>query len=244
MLRPAHRRNFTVNTFGITSGYFLHTIISRTRTAGAPTVVTVRPDRRSFINSTFFTRIHRVARHDPIPFMLRLSRNTSMRRILHTVHYKFASMVVSNSLLPCRRGITLATRIIHLTRTIKISIRNRLKAVKRAKASMRNNISRIACASPTRTTSFVTHANTSALTITVNATRNVCPGKVRPGLRVSVLHSVTKHVSVPLILRNNSTGPSTRVTRSIALNINGVGVSDSVGCTCFRGIHRVLTGRD
>lgn len=115
----------------------------------------------------------------------------------------------------------MAGRTISFFRPLNVPMRTRLKRIN-GRAICRRTLTNCRCASPSRTTRFIRHANYSSLTITVNGRRKICASRPRLGFRIiGHMHST---ISIPLILRNTSKVDSTSVGATVSLNVTGVGV--------------------
>lgn len=160
--------------------------------------------------------------------IVRRSRNVSPTVYRHSVRLNFSSIVVSNSLnrsngapVSCSCGTDIAHRIIGVTRTYNISMRNRVNYLndlranvtnRRSNSKTRNVLSRRRLLADTsRTRRFIGSAGISTLTVTVNADRNTCGFAHPPANSVlSVRHMGRVRTHVPgarLIVRNSSSIP-------------------------------------
>lgn len=250
------RNNCTVNTFGMGGVRVIRNVAHTTGGLGTPIVLRYSTNTHGCTSrNCLMTVIGTTTRRANLPVTLRLSRNPGFRAYGSYVSNNFASIVVSNSSLPFRRGVTIAGGIIRCTRTRNIIIRNRLNALTNIRSSIRISTSSTFCADPRRTCRFIGTANISSLTVTVNASRNTCGfGPNRgPRLHFSVLGRMDRGLpNFPVILRNtssmgrsrvgvvgrfNNRVPSTvNVPRSVlhgtsSLTIYGVGISSSVEVT-------------
>lgn len=239
LLTHTRRGNITVNTFSMNGVRVMVNTIGTTRRLRTPVVLRVT---RMELGDSPLRLVKPVVvsttRGTGISVTIRLSRKLGIGAIRRTLSVNFASMVLSNSLLPLRGGVGAMGNIIRATGRCNTAIRTRLKIIN--KGRNRNGDRGVLYAGPSSTGHFYSRAKISTLTITVNGTRKGCP--MLPRLHFSILRRVRGGIGAPLILRNNANVDSRRFRETVSLNIHGVGVtatsfSDLTSCTgaCYSG---------
>lgn len=211
LLSRTTRGNCKVPTCGIGGLRRVLTVVGTTSRASDPIVLRTSHNthsctKRGFLHRLIVTTMRACPR---VPIIVRRSRNGSPTAYCSTLHGNFADIVVSNSLRTStgaptdfRCGITIADRIIGITRSVNYDIRNRLNYLNslranrnrtRSNRNFRNALdgSRL-LASPSRTIRFIRTARISTLTITVNADRNTCGFAHGPANRVLTVDHVRR----------------------------------------------------
>lgn len=181
-----------------------------------------------------------------MPITLTLSRNGGPSYVHRTFHTNFDKLVVSTSTFPLRRGIHRAETIIRLTTDTRLYIRNRLNRLTSTPHCSRTTGTSVV-ARPASIRPFVIRANVSLLTISMNATRNVCTPNIMPTVSFRHLTRVFRYSDIPLTLRNNDNAPFSRLRLYAALKMTGVGIKTTVfrqkGSTLLRALYRSVSVR-
>lgn len=241
VLGGTRSRKCTIPTFGVRGLRALRMIIRDTTRLHSPIVLTKAPNACHCNNIKDLVSLMRSLTHRcGLPLILRLSRRRRDSSVFGGIHTKVHSIVVSNSRLPFRSGVTQIRRIAAFYRHFSIDIRTRLKHLNNRRSSLQISRGSSTCASPTTTTRFIRHARVSSLTMTVNATRNLCTR--RPQLSFIQLRRVHRQIRVPLILRNTSNLSRRSIRRYVHHNVYGIGITARLGVTFTSTLGKCFCG--
>lgn len=229
-MRSTRTGNCTIPTFGVRGTRAVRTVLRIYDRVQSPIVLTKAP--KAFGRVTLrrvCTLYDTCSAACGVPLTLRLSRRRSLSSVHHGIRTNIHDTVVSNDRFPFTRGIGLIGSIISFYRSRSYDIRTRLNHLNNIRSSVDISTRDTFLASPRRTGHFIRLANISDLTMTVNATRNLCDGA--PGVSFRQLTRVHRIISIPLILRNTDSIPSRFIHHAVRLNIAGIGITARLGVT-------------
>jgi fructose-bisphosphate aldolase, class II len=240
LLAVAHKHNFAVPAFNVSSNMLLKGAIEASEEKRAPVIVAIHPDELSFIRPSFVKTVIEEAINAMVPVCIHLDHGSSMGQIVEAIRCGFTSVMIDASAYPLEQNIEVSKRVVDLAHSVNVSVEGELGTIGTTGPEAEAGSEEIIYVNPDDVVTFVEATCVDTLAVAIGTLHGIYPKDKKPELRIDLLKEITSRVNIPLVLHGGSANPEAEIAAAVKLGVNKINISSDIKDAFYQKCREVL----
>jgi fructose-bisphosphate aldolase class II len=240
LLAVAHKNDFAVPAFNVSSNMLLKGAIEASEEKRAPVIVAIHPDELSFIRPSFVKTVIEEAINATVPVCIHLDHGSSMGQIVEAIRCGFTSVMIDASAYPLEQNIEMSKRVVDLAHSVNVSVEGELGTIGTTGSEAEAGSEEIIYVNPDEVVTFVEATCVDTLAVAIGTAHGIYPKDRKPELRLDLLKEITSRVDIPLVLHGGSANPEEEIAAAVKLGVNKINISSDVKDAFYQKCREVL----
>jgi fructose-bisphosphate aldolase class II len=240
LLAVAHKHNFAVPAFNVSSNMILTGVIEASVEKKSPLIIAIHPDELSFVRPSFVKAVIEEATKAPIPVCIHLDHGASIDQVMLAIQCGFTSVMIDYSKYSLEENIAICKKVVELAHAVNVSVEGELGTIGTTDQYAEAGSEKIIYTNPADAVTFVRESGVDTLAIAIGTSHGIYPKDRKPELKLDLLKEIKSKVNIPLVLHGGSANPDTEIAQAVKLGINKINISSDIKDAFYQKCREVL----
>jgi len=240
LLAVAQKNNFAVPAFNISDYNMFKGIMEACEEKNAPVIIAIHPDELSHIGTEMVAGIIERIHHSHIPAVIHLDHGATYAQAVTAIRAGFTSVMIDASLVSYEKNVAICQKVCELAHSVNVSVEGELGTIGVTDSVETTSPDKILYTDPDQARDFVERTGIDCLAIAIGTSHGIYPKGKKPELRIDVLDSIKKVVSIPLVLHGGSSNKDSEITKAVEHGVNKINISSDTKAAYFQEMREVL----
>jgi len=148
----------------------------------------------------------------------------------------YMSMIV----VSYEKNVAICQKVCELAHSVNVSVEGELGTIGVTDSVETTSPDKILYTDPDQARDFVERTGIDCLAIAIGTSHGIYPKGKKPELRIDVLDSIKKVVSIPLVLHGGSSNKDSEITKAVEHGVNKINISSDTKAAYFQEMREVL----
>lgn len=241
LLAVAHRNDFAVPAFNVSSNMLLAGVMEASEEKQSPVILAIHPDELRFVRPSFVKSAIEEAIKATVPVCIHLDHGSSLSHIMEAIQCGFTSVMIDASRFPLEENIAISKKVVELAHAVNVSVEGELGTIGTTGPEAEAGSEVIIYTNPDDVVTFVEATGVDTLAVAIGTAHGIYPKDKKPELKLDLLKEIRSRVDIPLVLHGGSANPDAEIAAAVKLGINKINISSDIKDAFYQKCREVLS---
>lgn len=240
LLEVADNNQFAVPAFNIGSGQILKGVVESANETNTPVILALHPTELGFLEDSFVASCVEEANKSKVPMVIHLDHGGTFEEILRAIRCGFTSVMIDASHKPYEENIAITKKVVEVAKVSNVSVEAELGTIGTTGESYEGGADEIIYTDPVQTKDFVTQTAVDTLAVAIGTAHGIYPKDKKPELKLDLLKTIRKTVSIPLVLHGGSSNSNDEIAKAVQIGISKINISSDIKAAYYKKCRQLL----
>jgi len=241
LLAVAHKNNFAVPAFNISSNMILTGVIEASEEKRSPLIVAIHPDELKFVHPSFVKMAIEEAHKATVPVCIHLDHGADIKDVMIAIQAGFTSVMIDASRFSLEENIALCKQVVEIAHPVNVSVEGELGTIGTTGPEAEAGTDVIIYTNPADAVTLVNASGIDTLAVAIGTSHGIYPKDRKPELKLDLLKVIASMVNIPLVLHGGSANPDNEIAEAVKLGVNKINISSDIKDAFYQKARQVLS---
>lgn len=214
ILSSAQKYRYAIGAFNTSNLEITQAVVNAAEKLNSPVIIATSEKAIEYAGIEILSQIviHQ-AENTHIPVVLHLDHGTSYETVKECIKHGYTSVMIDASHLSLQENLSLTRKVVHYARKHRVSVEAEIGRLAGIEDDLRVAKRDASYTNPQEAQKFVEASGCDALAVAIGTSHGAYKFKGKPKLRIDILQSIAKKVTIPLVLHGASGVKGTLINR-------------------------------